>query len=232
MNNSLKLEAIKLRKQGLSIRKIEGRLNISRSTLSGWFRNILLTQKQKEALSKDWQKALIKARKKAVFWHNAQKQARLELARQEASKTFSKLPLKNINVLELALAMLYLGEGSKRNPETALASSDPSILKFFLASLNKIYDIDTQKVRCELYLRADQNQNEIKQFWSKELNMPLECFKQTNIDQRTRGSKTYANYKGVCNIRCSHVAIQRKLLYLSEAFIKHVQKRYGRLAQW
>ncbi len=42
-----KPEAVTLRKQGKSIKFIEKKLGIPSSTLSGWFKNILLTEKQK-----------------------------------------------------------------------------------------------------------------------------------------------------------------------------------------
>ena len=45
-----KQEAIRLRKKGISIRKIEQRLGIRRSTLDGWFKNIRLSDAQNEKL--------------------------------------------------------------------------------------------------------------------------------------------------------------------------------------
>jgi len=57
-------------------------------------------------------------------------------------------------------------------------------------------------------------------------NIPLKNFGATSIDQRTYGSKTYSNYKGVCVITCSNVAIQRKLMYLSNLYCKEVTKKY------
>ena len=217
-----KQEAIKLRKKGLSIGKIEQRLGIRRSTLSGWFKDVQLSKKQKEKLLHDWKNGLIKARKKAVFWHNEQKEKRLRHAKDEARKTLKNLDLDNPHTFELALAMLYLGEGSKRNVETAIGSSDPMILKFFLKGLQNLYNLDLEKIRCELYLRADQDPDKMKSFWSYELRLPLNAFKQVNIDKRTIGSKTYPQYKGVCNLRCANVAIQRKLIFLSELFCKGI----------
>lgn len=213
-----KSEAILLRRKGLSIRAIEVKLGIPRSTLSGWFKDIKLTQAQKKKLYQNWLNALVKARKKAVLWHNTQKTKRIKQAENEAIEILKNLDVSNKYILELALAILYLGEGSKANEETALGSSDPEILKFFLVCIEKIYNFNVRSIRCELYLRADQNAKKMKKFWAEELNLPLECFKQTNFDKRTIGFKTYENYKGVCNLRCANVAIQRRLLFLSKKF--------------
>ena len=224
----LKEKSILLRKQGLSIGSIESKLGIPRSTLSGWFRNIKLTHKQKNQLLENWRNALITARQKAVIWHNTQKTRRLEEAKIAANNTLQGINLQNNAILELALAMLYLGEGAKKTLETALGSSDPNILKFFLSVLKNVYKLDSKKIRCELYLRADQNPQEIKQFWAKELKLPLQNFKYVNLDRRTQGSKTFTHYKGVCQLRCGNVAIQRKLLYLSNQFCEQVLKNFMR----
>lgn len=216
--------AIKLRKKGISIVKIGMKLGIPRSTLSDWFKDVELTRKQKLKLEKRRMEGLIKARKKAVIWHNLQKEKRLKKAREEAIKTLKQININDKRIIDLALAILYLGEGSKKNLETSLSSSDPLILNFFLTALKNIYNINIKNIRCELYLRADQDPVAIKNFWSGELKLSSDNFKYINLDKRTKGSKTYHNYKGVCNLRCSNVAIRRKLMYLSEEFIKSVIK--------
>jgi len=218
----LKDEAVRLRKRGMSLRKIESRLKIPRSTLNCWFKNVELSAKQKEKLHNDWKNALIKARKKAVLWHHEQKEKRFQIAKREAENVIKNINTNDIYVLELALSILYFGEGSKKNVETALGNSDPLILKFFIFILRNIYHLSCEKIRCELYLRADQNPEKMKYYWAKTLGLSLNNFKQINIDKRTIGSKTYSNYKGVCNIRCGNVAIKRKLMYLAEMFFEKV----------
>lgn len=220
----LKDETIKLRKRGTSMNVIENRYGIPRSTLSGWFKKIKLTKVQKKKLIQNSRAGLIIARKKAILWHKEQKQQRFKEAELLALST-----LKNINkhdkyVLELALAILYLGEGDKTTGETGLGSSNPLILKFFISCLKKIYNFEINKIRCELHLRADQNPKKIKIFWAKKLKLPINNFKQVSFDKRTIGSKTYPSYKGVCALRCGNVAIQRKLLYLANFFCEKVTK--------
>src|SRR3989338_3109931 len=91
----LKESALQLRKRGLSIGMIEHKLGISRSTLSGWFKNIELSHVQKEQLLQNWRDGLVHARKKAVIWHNAQKKQRLEEAKKQAIKTLAGIDEKN-----------------------------------------------------------------------------------------------------------------------------------------
>lgn len=222
-----KREAIQLRKQGYSMNQIEHKFGIARSTLSGWFKKVKLTSTQRKKLAGNSKIALVAARKKAVLWHNAQKQKRIEEAKLQAIESLKHINIHNNYTCELALAILYLGEGTKATPDTSMGSSDPLILKFFLSCLKKIYGLDAKKIKCELHLRADQNPITLKRFWAKELNIPLSNFKQTTIDRRTVGSKTYPSYKGVCVLRCGNVAIQRKLLFLSRSFCEQIANKHS-----
>lgn len=222
----LKEKALALRKKGLSIGTIERRLGIRRSTLSGWFKNVELTSAQKTRLHQQWKDGLIKARKKAVKWHNAEKEKRLCTARNEALETIRNIEITDKHIVEVALALLYLGEGSKATIETGMGSSDPLILKFFLTCLRKIYNVDTAKIRCELHLRADQDREEMIRFWARELALPIRNFTYVSVDKRTAGSRTYSRYKGVCQIRCGTVAIQRKLVNIANMFCEATIKKF------
>ena len=126
----LKTEAVKLRKKGKSIKYVSTCLGIPLSTLSGWFKNIELTKSQKKVLEIKWERALIKARKGAVKWHKGQKELRLKFAEDQAERTLLKIS-NTQETLELALALLYLGEGFKKSTDTGMGNSDPLILKFF-----------------------------------------------------------------------------------------------------
>jgi len=219
----LKSKAIYLRKQGKSIRNIETSLKIPRSTLSGWFKDVELTDSQYKVLKEKHENALVKARKKAVVWHNKQKISRLKIAEDEAEKTLLKINNRK-EIIELALALLYLGEGFKKSPKTGMGNSDPLLLKFFLKILINIYKINIEKIRFDLHIRADQNPESIKKYWSKELEVPLNRFKSVSIDKRTLGKTTYPDYKGVCVIDCGNIAVQRKLVYIGRKFCEKTLK--------
>ena len=217
-----KPKALELRQKGTSLREVEKILHIPKSTLSGWFRSIKLSEKQKLILKVNQLKHLQKARKQAIKWHNLQREIRLKNAEEEAEKVLSKLDHNNKVIQELALAMLYLGEGSKNKSGTVMRNSDPLILKFFINSIIKNYDINIKKIKCSLHLRSDQNPELLKQYWSKELNIPLENFNSPSIDHRTTGRPTYPNYNGVCVIYCGNIALQRKLVFLSRKFCEKI----------
>lgn len=222
----LRTKAINLRKQGKSIRQIESSLGIPRSTLSGWLKNIKLTVYQQKILSNKHKIALVKARKIALLWHNQQKINRLKFAENEAEKTLLKIE-STTEIVELALAFLYLGEGFKKSPRTGISNTDPLILKFFLQTLLKIFNIKLEKIRFELHLRADQDQQKIKKYWAKELKISPSSFKSVSIDKRTIGKISFKNYKGVCVIDCGNIAIQRKLVYIGRKFCEKTLDTLG-----
>ena len=216
----LKEEAVKLRKSGVSMTVIERDLGIARSTLSGWFKKVPLSEEQRTKLMKNSQDGWLKARQKSVEWHNAQKALRLLNAKQEAIKTLNQIELSDAT-LDLAFAMLYLGEGAKTGG-TSLASSDPLILKFVLAVLRHNYGINSDMIRCDLHLRMDQDADALKGYWSRELTIPIERFRYVAFDKRSIGKPTYPQYKGVCVLSCGNIAIQRKLMYLYNLFCEKV----------
>lgn len=207
-----------MRKRGASIRDIEMRLGIARSTLSYWLRHISISKFHSQNLERRAEQSLVKARKAAVKWHNAEKAARLDLAKEQALQSLSKIDTGNSDILELALALLYLGEGNKKSDRTAMGNSDPIILCFFVSMLQRLYDVPLMDMKCELHLRADQQPEKLIDYWSKALNIPRENFGRPILDQRTTGRPTYLDYKGVCVVRCSRVAIQRKLGYIATTF--------------
>lgn len=211
----LKDEVIKLRKEGTSIGVINKMYGIPKSTLSVWFRKIKLNKYQKDRIYKSATIKMDEARKKAVLWHNKQKENRLKIAKLEAIETLNKLNTNDKNIIELALSLLYLGEGAKTKT-TSLGNTNPQILKFFISAIKIVYE-KSKMGKCELHLRSDQNEIEEIKHWSKELKISESNFSFVK-DKRKIKSATYSNYHGVCVIRYNSVSIQRRLVFLSNEF--------------
>lgn len=210
-----------MRRRGASLRDVHNRLDIPKSTLSYWFRKVPLSPRAKAALRKRNQTGLITARREAVKWHNEQKRVRLVQAKTQALESLARLDISNDAILELALAFLYLGEGSKASL-TSLGNSDPQIARFFVRCMQRLYRVPPHQLRCELHLRADQDAAACISFWSKALRIPRANFHNPSIDTRTQGKPTYPGYHGVCIVRCGRVAIQRKLMYIARAFCESI----------
>lgn len=128
------------------------------------------------------------------------------------------------SITEIALAFLYLGEGAK-NCDTAIGNSNPLVLKFFIACLNYLYGVKPYQLKCSIHIRSDQNGHKLNKYWSKTLKIPIKNFGACLIDKRTVKSKTYPTYKGVCVVRAGRIAIQRKLIFLSNKFCDKIVSR-------
>lgn len=213
----LKETAVAMRKSGMSMTVIERKLGIPRSTLSGWFKAIPLTEEQRTRLMKNRHDGWAKARVRSIESKRATKALRMLDARKQAEQTLGQIDLESPAILDLAFAMLYFGEGAKKD-RTSLGSSDPVILKFMLTVLKRNYGITAEMIRCDLHLRMDQDAVTTKQYWAEQLNLPEACFKYVAFDKRTEGKPTFDHYKGVCVITCSTIAIQRKLISLYTLF--------------
>ncbi|OGD63624.1 hypothetical protein A3F39_04155 [Candidatus Berkelbacteria bacterium RIFCSPHIGHO2_12_FULL_50_11] len=223
----LKDLALKMRKEGVPLGRIGIELGIPKSTLSYWFIGIQLTDKQRTAIKANWLKAINESRGNAIRWHNRQKAGRIEVARLEAEAVMSRLNLTDASTLELALAILYLGEGSKKSSDTSLGSSDPTILKFFVYCMKKLYGVSPTQARFYLHLRADQKIGQTREYWAETLKVPIENFKSTSLDKRTSGKPTYLDYKGVCVVSYGRVAIQRRLVWISRLFCEKIATMRG-----
>lgn len=217
-------EALAMRKSGKSIRDIEIALEIPRSTLSGWLKDVELSPSQRKVLLSKNRMGLTKARVLAAKAHKDNKLRRIESVNAAINSTLRSLPTDDMAILELALAMLYFGEGSKTKQGLRLGNSDPRIIHFYVDSLKKLYGLTENSLYFALHLRADQDVEKEKIFWSQALDMPVSNFRYHIKDLRTAGKPTRPGYHGVCLAQGGPVEIQRRLMYLSEAFCERVKR--------
>ncbi|MDO8436131.1 MAG: hypothetical protein Q7S82_01955 [bacterium] len=214
--------AIKLRRKGKSIRNIEKTLNINRSTLSGWLRNIELTNEQKTQLHQKWLTALIRARLKAAEINRNAKIERIRKIKQGVGELMSRIEI-NKTWGELIFSIFYLAEGTKKENAIVIANSNPEVLKSFLTLFRYLYKPNELKFRCCLHLRKDQSNEQSKNYWSETLKISESQFYKTQFDKRTIKS-TYKNYKGVCVLTYLDMNLQRRILYIGEELLQTINK--------
>jgi hypothetical protein len=200
---NLRLEVIKFRKQGKTYSEINKKLKsiIPKSTLSYWCRNIYLPRGYKRKIREYNKFNLIKARRIALVANKIKREKYLQSVLNR--NLHLEKALKNRDTAKIALAMLYLGEGSKDSKRGSLmfGNSDPFIISLFLRLLRYCYSIDEGKLRCTLQCRADQNIKKLERFWFRITGIPLSQFYKARVDPRTIGKKSNRlDYEGVCRI--------------------------------
>ncbi|MEO8912041.1 MAG: hypothetical protein ABI303_03595 [Candidatus Saccharimonas sp.] len=125
------------------------------------------------------------------------------------------------NSLKLALAMLYWGEGSKRNSYRGLSlgNSDSHLLRTYIYLLEECYGLNHADFKARIQCRADQDTSKLLMYWSNELSIKPQNFYRTYIDQRTVGKITTSDYKGVCVISHAGADIQLELAEIAKTLI-------------
>lgn len=204
----------KLRADGLMYSEINNELktSIPKSTLSGICKGIRLTEPQQARVKALNKVQLKKNQALAVKANKAKFDSKLDEYRLQNKAIFPFMQSRNAQLV--ALAMLYLGEGSKWKSHRApsLGSTDPMIIAAYIKLLNLCYDVPLEKLRGRIQHRADQNPTMLLAYWSDLTGIPKEKFYPCYIDKRTFGKPTIKpNYMGVCCISCPGTHIQLEL---------------------
>jgi len=198
----LKPRIIKLRKKGKTYGEIQQALDISisKSTLSNWCGKIPLSPEQQDKIRYLIEKGSKKGRATALVVNKLKREKYIQDVRKRIGHIANKI--KNKDTSKIALAMLYLGEGSKKQKGSLMfGNSDPLVINLFLSLLRYCYNIDENKFRCTLQCRADQDIKKLERFWSRVTKISLSQFYKARIDPRTIGKPSKKiEYKGVCRI--------------------------------
>ena len=206
----LKLEARELRKKGLSMRGIQRRLGVSRSSVSLWVRDIELDQKQLEKLHLSrktgaFRGSIIAAANKA----REGRKLTLELFR-EGKKEVGRLLRRDRFVIGIAM---YFAEGDKADRHVGFSNSDARSIKFMMGWLREFCKVPETKFRGNLYIHDNLDQKKARQFWSRLTGIPLSQFTKTyivrNNPHRLRKSK---HPYGIFRVRVSDVNLHRKIM--------------------
>jgi len=203
MNNiELKIKVRDLRIKGNTYSEIQALLDkrIPKSTLSCWCHCLNLSEDYKQKLIEHSKINLEKARKASLV---TRKKLRDEYLKGiDDRNLYLANHLSDKDTAKIALAILYITEGSKTNKGSmTLGNSDPSIIKLFLHLLRLCYKVDESKFRCTLQCRADQKIEELEKFWANITKISLSQFYKAQIDPRTINKPSLkSDYKGVCRI--------------------------------
>src|SRR3989344_589268 len=195
-------KAIELRLAGQTYSSIRTKLNVNKSTLSDWLKNIQLSKKQLEKISSD-----TIARRVETYINTTR------IRRQKISETFYKdqekklLPLSKRDFLVAGL-FLYLGEGAKSDrSRIQITNSDPAIIKFSIFWISKILGIQKEKLKVQLHLYKDMDiENEIK-FWLDKTGLKREQVIKPYIKKTSSLKINHPSFgHGTCSVYC-HGAI-------------------------
>lgn len=194
-----KKRAIELRIQGKTYREILSLIpNLSKSTLSGWLRNVKLTNEQEEKLRKNIERITYNAKVKSAWLKREEKLKRIERIFEEAEREYSLL---SKNPLFLIGVILYWAEGSKKSEIFQFSNSDPDAIKAMIKWLTEICKIPKEEIKIRVYIHKVYAHEKCEEFWSQITGIPLSRFYKTIYKPTPHKLKKNPNYKGCVQIR-------------------------------
>jgi len=204
-----KHEAIKLRKQGLSIRQITDRLGVAKSSVSVWVRDVELTDQQHAVLTSRYI-----GPKKAQTKNSEEGQKRRLRYREEGREIFVSSTNGTRDVL-IAGAMLYWAEGHKRNNQHTIcfSNSDANMLRLFIRFL-VVLGLDKNRITLSIQCYDDHHAVRlIEWYWLNKLDLPKSSLRTTQVNRVSSYSRRKRCGKsewGTARLRvCDVVLLQR-----------------------
>lgn len=212
----LKSAAIKLRKQGNSYREISKKLDISKSTLSYWLKDVKLKPVHQRRLYTKQVRILSKGPKS-----QKERRAREVKLLVDQAKGSINLPLDG-EVFRFFGVGLYWAEGAK-GKMMQITNSDPHLILFMVRWLEKVFSVKPNKLRVYLNLYPQQDEAKIKKFWSDLTDIPLVNFGKTFIKPISKNFKKNNLYFGTVRIYVPRSTdLKYKMLGWLEALLQNV----------
>ena len=195
VNRDIREQARLLRQQGKSVREITTILNVSKSAVSNWVRDIVLTEDQVQNL---------KAKQKQYGAQNSGARANYHTARKkrEAYQQAGRQKALENRPLHLAGCMLYWAEGAKARNAIYFANSDPDMMQLFMRFLREEFHVQDDAIRLLIHCHFDDPAEiqRVERYWLDLLRLPTSALNKTQVK---KGSDTRKNrlMNGICSIR-------------------------------
>lgn len=209
MKSAVKKKAILLRGKGFSFNEISEKIGISKSTASLWLRGVKLSKSAKERIHK----LGVEGRNKG----NNSVKNRIE---NEDSRILAKVKnsVARCNLLKddlkVVCALLYWCEGGKTGKaKVSFINSDPKLVKYFIDTFRKAFDIDENRFRALIHLHEYHDINKQTKFWSEITKIPKTQFTKPYCKPHT-GKRIKENYQGCISVVYYGKQIMQEMLFL------------------
>jgi transcriptional regulator with XRE-family HTH domain len=184
--------AVSLRQKGTSIADIAKKLMVSKSTVSYWCRDVVLSSKARE-------KIVLASHRKSTAgilrYTEGLRQKRIqqtEAAMEEGVRMVGRMSERDVLMVGLGL---YWGEGYKKgSQEFGFTNSDPVMIKFYIRWLQTCFGISNKDLILRISINAMHRQRikEVESYWVREVAIPFTQFTKTSIIKSTI-KKVYKN---------------------------------------
>ena len=219
--NKLKEDAFKLRLKGLSYTQINEQLGISKSTLSSWFSQLILSDELQSKINTRRVKGTT-----AFLERNRRQTAEAqERAKENRAKGRQMIGILSKREIMLVGGALYWAEGYKRGRfvkgraivahEITLTNADPYLLRVFIRYAKDILGVPLEKIKIHIRMFAHQNEAELIKYWSTHLGVGGENFKTMRVKESISSLRKRPFDRlpyGVAQVRISNTQLFHELM--------------------
>ena len=209
-----KLEAIRLRKKGWSYNRIRQKLDVSKSSISLWCRDVALTPEQVFRLLKNKLRGSDKGR---IISAKKQQQKRIEKTKKLFNLGKTKIGKLSKRDRFIAGVALYAGDGSKGDNGFGFSNSSPNLIKFMIDWVREFYKIPESRIKGSLWIHEGLNETRARKFWAKVMRVPLNQFTKTYLAKNkpeSRKIRKNIHQYGVLGIKICDSDLQREIVGL------------------
>ena len=122
--------------------------------------------------------------------------------------------------MKVICALLYWCEGGKtEKAKLSFINSDPKLVKYFVDTFRKSFDVDESRFRALIHLHDYHNVNRQTKFWSKITSISETQFTKP-YNKPSTGKRIKENYQGCVSVRYYGKQIAQEMLFL----IKEISK--------
>lgn len=222
--------ATQLRKLGWSYGEIKKKTHVPKSTLSVWLKGIPLKPEHRTRLYTKQIEILSRGGPSQRERRKREVAALIDAAQKEIT-----IPLSD-QAFKLFGAALYWGEGSKGN-QLYVTNADPRLILFMARWIEKVFNISRKKLRARLNIYPQQNEDDLKGFWSDLTGIPLTNFGKSYVKPFSTGYKKNNLYYGTMRIevpKSGNLVHQiygwtQAVLEHEDKHAKHIERRWARL---
>jgi len=205
-----KIKARKMREKGLSLLTISRKLSVTKSTVSLWCKDIILTKEQVNKLLNDRNEFLTTGRMMGAAVNKRKKLNSLKEAYAFGKRFVGKISKRE---LTLITAALYWAEGSKADSTSRFMfiNSDPEMILIVKKFLISNMGVSLADIMCSIQINRihEKRIKVILNFWKNLLGLPEEQIKKPYFvnTKTTKVYKNYENYFGVCRLSVSRSSL-------------------------
>jgi transcriptional regulator with XRE-family HTH domain len=193
------------KKKGYSYNEIMAEIPVAKSTLSSWLNQIQLTTDQQKRISQLWIEKIRRHNKKHNLgeWNRKKRQEEITAIRVRAKKRIGALTRREF---QIAGIMLYWAEGSKSGDGIQICNADPLLMIFMMHWFRTFFPLTEDRFYGSIHYHEGQNEQEIKEFWSKLTKVPLQQFNKSFKKPPGTGHRKHYLQWGVFRIRVTRSA--------------------------